>query len=341
MASRIFVNENGPMFFGLLASSVIFLTFVIFSSSRSGLKQAADVRQGSDVILRALQGVLVPTRSHWPLLYRAISESMHRSREKALFIPLSKLLRDCGDGSVELRDAKRTLPELLSGRAAVKGCRVCLQVDLAFRTAVSLWLAKTQCFPPTFMPKAFLANRLKSSQGSQKPGYDHIRLDLDTVPYSGLQPLIRHLQAKLPKDFFASIEFTARDAAISVLDPSFALMAVPFLSDRLAHKSGTKNNGNRQNRSSLALIVSLVEVIGLLTSKSAPLTILSVENISVARFEALDQEATMLELDSGTRSAFMSCGTLQEWREECLYLHWESALLKTGLLTRWKIIVGR
>lgn len=65
--------------------------------------------------LHALLAVLYPTTSIWPKHYISIASSTSRR----LVIPLSVLLEDLGNGTIELRNAKRDL-----GRFLTHGCVV-------------------------------------------------------------------------------------------------------------------------------------------------------------------------------------------------------------------------
>ncbi|TFY70258.1 hypothetical protein EVG20_g2738 [Dentipellis fragilis] len=367
-----------------LAAAVIFVVLVIVMMLAIRPKRAPNADNGSLQYLRALQTVFIPTTSHWPPFYSSLARSSNSTR--ATRIPLSRLLQDLVEGTLELRNPTLSLHELLAGRLTVLGCRVEIAVDFNFRVNVSLWwmwshyltagfkvsllikveayqvlsvlhhpsLSRTSTFVRICASSALplpsltvyvdlrtedLRNRavVERSLASSFVAYS---LNLDYVPHGQLESLIRHLQAALSMNSLASLELATHQSTSSIFDPSFVLAAVPFLPPR-PHADSKLQRPDFPTRTSMVLSASLPDVIGLLSSGDAPLTIASVANISSAHAKALDVTATRLERDPEMRSEFLENHTLEQWREEVLCLRWEAALLKIRMLTRWKILVRR
>ncbi len=82
-------------------------------------------------------------------------------------------------------------------------------------------------------------------------------------------------------------------------------------------------------------------VLECLTSGPNALTMCNTQNVSFRYAVELDQYAERLACDPVSRFAFVKKFGIQVWREERLYLSWESALLKEGLISRWVLLLGK
>ncbi|KAA1469431.1 hypothetical protein DENSPDRAFT_835053, partial [Dentipellis sp. KUC8613] len=347
--------------FLITAAVVVVLVVAFMLAGRP--KRSPNADNGSLQYLRALQTVFVPTCSHWPPFYSSLARTSKPTR--ATRIPLSRLLQDLIEGTLELRTPTPSLHELLSGRLTILGRHVEIAVDFKSRMNVTLWWIRDHYFPVEFKPDVYIRAYMRlfyqlfivaqskhasfSPEGLQNravverslaSSFVAYNLNLDYVPHGSLEALIRRLQFTLSANSLASLELATHQSTSSIFDASFALAAVPFL-PRRPHINSKLQQRDTLSRTSVVLSASLSEVIGLLSSGDAPLTIASVANISSAHAKALDVTATRLEHDPGMRSEFLDNHTLEQWREEVLCLRWEAALLKIRMLTRWKILVRR
>lgn len=82
---------------------------------------------------------------------------------------------------------------------------------------------------------------------------------------------------------------------------------------------------------------TLSTVLSTLDSQGDDISVLGVDNISDRYAESLFGAAHTLCDDRDLRGNFISRNSLVGWRKECLHGVWEAALLKAGLLVRWKI----
>ncbi|KAH9079692.1 hypothetical protein EDB83DRAFT_2514206 [Lactarius deliciosus] len=126
--------------------------------------------------------------------------------------------------------------------------------------------------------------------------------DLDFVPHRKLKIVIRHLTSSITQGVPTSLLLT------------------------------TKAQGT-----TLPFTTSLSTVLTLLGTHGGDISVLSVDNISVRYAESLFGAADTLCNDSDIRGKFISRNSLVGWRRECLHGVWEAALLKAGLLVKWKI----
>jgi hypothetical protein len=90
-------------------------------------------------------------------------------------------------------------------------------------------------------------------------------------------------------------------------------------------------------RTTLPFTTSLSAVLALLDAHGDNFSVDGVDNISVQFADALFGAANTLRTDPDTRAEFIARNSVAGWRKECLRGVWEGALLKAGLLVKWKI----
>ncbi len=94
-------------------------------------------------------------------------------------------------------------------------------------------------------------------------------------------------------------------------------------------------------RTTLPFTTSLSTVLTLLGSHDGDISVVRVDNVSMQYAESLFGAAKTLCSDSDLRAKFISRNSLVGWRQECLHGVWEAALLKAGLLVKWKITLKK
>ena len=149
--------------------------------------------------------------------------------------------------------------------------------------------------------------------------------DLDFVPHWKLKIAIRHLTSSITQGVTTSLLLTTKAQGLSIFDPRFSIAALFF----------------RPPRTTLPFSTSLPTVLDLLGTHGGDISVLSVDNISVRYADSLSGAANSLCNDSDLRAKFISRNSLVGWRKECLHGFWEAALLKAGLLVKWKITLKK
>ena len=132
---------------------------------------------------------------------------------------------------------------------------------------------------------------------------------------------MRHLTSSIMPGITTSFLLTTKAEGLSIFDPRFTTAALFF----------------RPPRTTLPFTTSLSTVLSLLDSHGGDISILSVDNITLRYAESLFGAANTLCNDSHIRGNFISRNSLTGWRKECLHGVWEAALLRAGLLVKWKI----
>jgi hypothetical protein len=88
-------------------------------------------------------------------------------------------------------------------------------------------------------------------------------------------------------------------------------------------------------------MTSLYQVIEFITSGPSPLTIESVQNVSDEYAAILTSNVAGLEDDQQQRRLFIEQFGKGCWREHKFLMAWESGLLTSGYLTRWRIMARK
>ncbi|KAN0140890.1 hypothetical protein V8E53_001334 [Lactarius tabidus] len=149
--------------------------------------------------------------------------------------------------------------------------------------------------------------------------------DLDFVPHWKLKIVIRHLASSIPQGVTTLLLLTTKAEGLSIFDPRFAITTLFF----------------RPPRTTLPFTTTLSTVLSLLGTHGGDISVLSVDNISARYADSLFDAANSLCNDSDLRATFISRNSLVGWRKECLHGVWEAALLKAGLLVKWKITLRK
>ncbi|KAI9446178.1 hypothetical protein H4582DRAFT_1904114 [Lactarius indigo] len=298
------------------SSRLIFLVLLCFTAlAVSLLLFRCFVRNpgssGTPPEFSVLQKILVPTSSRWGLSSRQLVARSRISSHRTIWLSLDALVHCIISGDVELRHPPRDLPDLLRSSVLVDGWGVRLYVDLFHRFHAILWTTLTRFFDPG-MPLA----TVQSAYGHSLDFFD-----LDFVPHRKLQVVIRHLTSSIKQGVTTSLLLTTKAQGLSMFDPRFTIAALFF----------------RPPRTTLPFTTSLSTVLTLLGSHDGDISVLSVDNISVRYAESLSGAANTLCNDSDIRGKFILRNSLVGWRRECLHGDWEAALLKAGLLVKWKI----
>ena len=152
-------------------------------------------------------------------------------------------------------------------------------------------------------------------------GYGLDYFDLDFVPHWKLKMTICHLTSSIKHGVTTSLLLTTKAQGLSIFDPRYTIATLFF----------------RPPRTTLPFTTSLSTVLALLGAHGGEISVLGVDNVSMRYAESLFGAANSLCNDSDLRGKFISRNSLVGWRKECLHGVWEAALLKAGLLVKWKI----
>jgi hypothetical protein len=160
-----------------------------------------------------------------------------------------------------------------------------------------------------------------------------ISIDLDVVPYRDLETALRRIQAPYQAGSLITIEFSCLASGIAFMSTQFILCAIPLLPRAFGKRT------KRNPRTSMLLLTRLETVVALLLSLSY--RIVCVDNVSYRQAAILQT----LEMDlAGNKSKRVDCINnfgIAGWREERFMVAWEAALLISGNLVRWKIILKK
>jgi hypothetical protein len=158
-------------------------------------------------------------------------------------------------------------------------------------------------------------------------------IDLDVVPYRDLETELRRIQAPYQAGSLITVEFSCLASDIAFMSAQFILCAIPLLPRAFGKRT------KRNLRTSTLLLTRLETIISLLLSLSC--RIVCVDNVSSRRAAILQA----LEMDlAGNKSQRADCIKnfgLAGWREERFMFAWEAALLISGNLVRWRIMLKK
>jgi hypothetical protein len=158
-------------------------------------------------------------------------------------------------------------------------------------------------------------------------------IDLDVVPHRDLETELRRIQISYQAASSITIEFSCLASSVTFMSKQFVLCAIPLLPRTLGKRI------ERKPRTSTLLLTRLESIVALLSSLSC--RIVRVDNVSFGQAAILQK----LEMDLvDNRSKRVEC--IQDlgvagWREERFMLAWEAALLASGILVRWRIILEK
>jgi hypothetical protein len=133
------------------------------------------------------------------------------------------------------------------------------------------------------------------------------------------------LASSLPQGGTASLLLTTKARDLSIFDFRFAVATHFF----------------QPPRTTVPFTTSLSSVLALLDAQVDSFSVESVDDISVQYSNALFGAADTFLNDADTRTEFIARNSVLGWRKECLRGVWEGALLKAGLLVKWKINVKK
>ena len=164
-------------------------------------------------------------------------------------------------------------------------------------------------------------------------GSQSISIDLDVVPYRDLETELRRIQAPYQAGSLITVEFSCLASDIAFMSPQFILCAIPLLPRAFGKRT------ERTPRTSTMLLTRLETIVALLLSLSC--RVVCVDNVSYRQAAILQT----LEMDlAGNRSKRLDCIKdfgIAGWREERFMYAWEAALLVSGNLVRWRIMLKK
>ncbi|EKM55302.1 uncharacterized protein PHACADRAFT_184113 [Phanerochaete carnosa HHB-10118-sp] len=318
--------------------------------------------------LDALLSFLTPTSSSWPRLYLSVAQDGISSPPATLAIPLSCLLDDVVSGAVELRSAAIDLPPFISGTLSRHGWTVAPRVEVSLRVHVALriaclrlasWKPSTHCHTvdagtPSVNPSSLSYDGYVTSASlaaKRDLAADLTMLSLDAVPLSKLETYVRTLQLSLPLGASAMVGFSTRSSSVPYMSTAFVHASIPFFARKHVMERRTKPAS--QSDKSIAgrcpsldmeptpLLTSLDHHLKLLTSGATPLSVESVQNVSVEYASYLDRYVQELTEIPAVRARFVAQWGLAGWREERLLVAWEAATFRAGLMSRWAVYITR
>lgn len=317
--------------------------------------------------LEALLSVLCPTRSLWPPYYARLAKQCGVFDSRQITIPISRLIEDVSSGTVELRDANNDLQDLLQDRICVDGWQIRVGVDWSLKRRISKWRGTRHGASGRLMShiddEGLHEKRVIARGTSQVPGectqtcriaaknnassynLDNATnsrdstastsnlYDLDRVCEKDLQQACRSVSLSLRTGSSATIAFSVRNSTAS-----YKICAVPFL-PRL-------HGGSPEHRTSIPMTLTLSRVIQALDAArrevNGPAIHLNVaQNITESAIFNIRKIRERMEWDSKFRTPAIKNFGPDGWREELLMLDWEAAILKAGMVSRWKIVITK
>lgn len=173
-------------------------------------------------------------------------------------------------------------------------------------------------------------------------------LVLDAIPYPQLAAYIRGLQVSLVPGDSAMLGFSTQGHSRSCWSDDFAYAALPFLGRRLVTKTSAARLGVPDSArcpsldvKPTPLLTSLQYILKLLTSGTSRLSVDSVQNVSEEYASYLDRYVQDLTDMPKARGRLVAQWGLDGWREERLFVAWEAALFRAGVMSRWVVLVTR
>ncbi|KAF8163503.1 hypothetical protein B0H34DRAFT_837142 [Crassisporium funariophilum] len=301
--------------------------------------------------LQAICAVVTPTACASPLSYAALLQHTEYPHLRRIDLRLSTLIAGICTGEIELRDSLNDLPDLLRGKLRIYGWNICLDLEKRWWIEVVRWIASqylqvsqtiygvaTPCLTQAIAPADPQRRKQEVARynisGNKPPiRAELVAFDLDFISYHRLEAELSVIHLRLGPDSSKAIEFSCLAPGIGFLTHDFVLCAIPFLPTTYR----TSKTNTQVSHTTTPLFVSLNSVIASLSS--GPWTIKSIQNISNLHALALDKLGQDLLYDKAARSAFIEGANVAAWREKIFRLAWEAALLRAGLLMRWRVIL--
>jgi len=164
---------------------------------------------------------------------------------------------------------------------------------------------------------------------------------LDTVPHDYVAKAIGRFKSSLGQGCRGTIEFSALAPGIRFMSRAYIQSTLPFLPRRFTRSLDRKTA--IPERSSTPLFITLNQIVELLISPAHadPLILESITNASSAYARSIAAAYDSLSNSRYARDPFIQEFGITAWREYRFFLAWEAALLKTGKLERWVVMVQR
>ncbi|KAG0701497.1 hypothetical protein DFH29DRAFT_1080015 [Suillus ampliporus] len=302
---------------GILLVLIIASLFWPTSPSRSPTKDSQRARTA----LQALQTVIVPTCSLWPVRYiNLVQHASTNGTQSNIIIPFSMLLQDIYDGVIELRDpvsesrgpnrwrclcvwlshASERRVEVLGGLFGSDGLHGDISDD-------------TKNVHSSYLPASTHLDRLfHSSTTAPSSSVDGPIINFDNHPLTHLATI------QLPQGSHMTLEITSLSNHISFLSMKHVLCTIPFLACRLPH----------------CLSDTLAMVNDTRHFKLSTLT-----NTSAAYADTLAAASSTLAYDPVARQQCVDELGIKGWRKRRLMLEFEAALVRKGWLERWNMVL--
>lgn len=159
-------------------------------------------------------------------------------------------------------------------------------------------------------------------------------LDLDFVPFNKLKKEMNKIQSNLRPGSTIILEFSCLAPGVKFMGRDFILCAIPFLLRTYKDSEGELKYG----RTTSPLLTRFDTFVALMSSAELS-TIKSIGNISCWHADSLLQLEERLSNDRHLRMTCVQEESMAGWREKKFMLAWEAGLLRTGFLTRWRVVI--
>lgn len=157
--------------------------------------------------------------------------------------------------------------------------------------------------------------------------------DLDIVPSSRLAPTIRAIQSSIREGETVAVEFTSLAPHVTVTSQHFVLC---FLLSLFKYP---------RSQSTLAQFsfpsTPMHHFVELLSTGPSNVKITSMTDISENSAETLLKKERELASDDLVRRVYIEKWGHEAWREKRFLLSWESGLLLSGCLIRWRVVLKK
>ncbi|KAJ4475801.1 hypothetical protein J3R30DRAFT_951925 [Lentinula aciculospora] len=334
----------------ICCSLLVLVSYIVLKKKILGYTKSTTIITSSDTlfltlpprrhqIFRVLSSFVLPTplgKSRFPVSFLRVTSDVNKLC--VVEIDLALLLAGLIVGKLVLRDWKfgdelyegyksernddaedslDTLIAFMKGTLEMDGCRFKLKVGRKIWASVSSWV--------------FLAGYGGTTTPQRIPlirSAQHIKLELDFVPYTSLEPTLKKFLLTIPSGSQGIIEFSVLAPHLKWLSAEFVLCAVPFI------YLTSHSDGSTSTPTPTPMLLSLKLVIELLSATCT--TILSCTNASS------ENSLTLRETVRGWDSV-EGCGLGGESRTRLKrsMLIWQAAILSAGWVQRWVVVVSR
>lgn len=158
--------------------------------------------------------------------------------------------------------------------------------------------------------------------------------DLDMVPSSRLAPTIRAIQSSIREAETAAVEFTSLAPHVTVTSRHFVLCSLLSL-----FKYPRSQSALAQLSFPSTPMHHFVQLLS--TGPSSNVKITSMTDISENSAERLLKKERELATDDLVRKVYVEKWGHEAWREKRFLLSWESGLLASGCLMRWRVVLKK